>query len=165
MRVQLGRKSWLWPCVIVCVLGRAHLMGAPSSGDTSSPTHADREKIQRVVDDLKSRLGITEPIELSIDEHNPLVVSVQPTADGARAFRLSFEQGFVDGLDDDELKATIAHELGHVWIFTHFPYLQTEELANTIALRVVSRDSLAPVYAKAWERAGVSGDLSKVLAR
>ena len=165
MRVQLGRKSWLWPCVIVCVLGHAHIMGASSSGDTSSPVHADREKIQRLVDDLKSRLGITEPIELSIDEHNPFVVSVQPTADGARAFRLSFEQGFVDGLDDDELKATIAHEPGHVWIFTHFPYLQTEDLANTIALRVVSCDSLAFVYPKAWERARASADLSTVLAR
>jgi hypothetical protein len=136
---------------------------APGTVNTSAAAHVDREKIQQLVDDLKARLGIPDTIELSIDSSNPRMVSVQPTAD--HAFRLSFEKGFVELLGEDELKATIAHELGHVWIFTHFPYLQTEELANTIALRVVSRDSLAPVYAKAWDRAGASGNLNTVLPR
>jgi hypothetical protein len=57
----------------------------------------------------------------------------------------------------------VAHELGHVWVFTHHPYLQTERLANQIAMRVVSRGSLAGVYRKLWERGGVKGDLQAFL--
>jgi len=44
----------------------------------------------------------------------------------------------------------VAHELGHVWIFTHHPYLHTEELANSIALRLVDRAALDAVYDKVW---------------
>jgi hypothetical protein len=43
--------------------------------------------------------------------------------------------------------------------FTHHPYLQTEELANEVALRVVSRESLDEVYEKVWKRTGTKGDL------
>jgi len=50
-----------------------------------------------------------------------------------------------------------------VWIFTHHPYLQTEELANQIAMRAVSRASLERVYAKVWERGGTKGDLARFL--
>jgi hypothetical protein len=57
----------------------------------------------------------------------------------------------------------VAHELGHVWIFTHHPYLQTERLADTVAMRVVSRKSLDRVYAKVWERGGAKGSLAQFL--
>ena len=53
-------------------------------------------------------------------------------------FKLAIDVAFLEALTDDELEAAIAHELGHVWVFTHHPHLQTEELANQIALRVVS---------------------------
>jgi predicted Zn-dependent protease len=66
-------------------------------------------------------------------------------------------------LTPDELEAAIAHELGHVWVFTHHPYLQTEELANQIAMRAVSRESLERVYGKVWERGGMKGDLVRFL--
>jgi hypothetical protein len=96
---------------------------------------------------------------------NPLLVSVEPQEGRHNAFVLSFEDGFVDELDDDDLRAVIAHELGHVWIFTHHPYLQTELLANSIALRVVSRQSLENVYDKVWERSGTKGDLVRFLGQ
>jgi hypothetical protein len=57
----------------------------------------------------------------------------------------------------------MAHELGHVWVFTHHPYLQTEKLANQIAMRVVTRDSLVSVYRKLWEHGGTKGDLNTFL--
>ena len=81
----------------------------------------------------------------------------------SEALRASLESGFADRLTDDELTA-VAHELGHVWIYTHFPFLQTEQLANEIAMRVVSRESLVPLSAEMFERVRVDGDLSHYLS-
>ena len=77
-----------------------------------------------------------------MDQH-PLVVAVAPLP-GRASFRMSLEATFVNDLTDEELDAVMAHELGHVWIFTHHPFLQTEQLANQIAMRVVSRQTLEP---------------------
>ncbi|MNC89431.1 hypothetical protein D3C83_53670 [compost metagenome] len=63
----------------------------------------------------------------------------------------------------NELEAILAHELGHIWIFTHHPYLQTEALANRIAMRIVTRESLVTVYEKVWKRRGTKGDLGGFL--
>jgi hypothetical protein len=37
--------------------------------------------------------------------------------------------------------------------------VQSERLANEIAMRVVRRSAFEPVYAKVWARTGVKGDL------
>ena len=125
----------------VCALARA-----------STARGADqRERIQRVVDDLRQQLTIVQTVNVSIVEANPRLFSVAPVAQQVTTFLLSVEEDFAQGLSEAELRAAVAHELGHVWIFTHFPFLQTEELANDIAARVVSRDSLAPLYDKVWK--------------
>ena len=80
---------------------------------------------------------------------------------GPRALSVSLEAAFLDELTDQELDAVIAHELGHVWIFTHHPFLQTEQLANEIAMQVVSRQTLEAVYAKVRARGGHT-DVSSV---
>ena len=120
----------------------------------------DVARVQEIVDDLRGRLAIPQPVVVSLVERNPLMVSVSPAADG---FALSFEAGFAERLTEDELTAAVAHELGHVWIYTHFPYLQTEQLANEIAMRVVSRESLVPVYAQMFERAHIARDINEYL--
>ena len=74
----------------------------------------------------------------------------------------SFDETFINGLEDSELSASIAHELGHVWIFTHHPYLQTELLANQVALKVVSRENLESIYEKVWKDKG-KGDFKEFL--
>jgi hypothetical protein len=84
--------------------------------------------------------------------------------DTDKGFLLSVEEEFIGELTDEELQAAVAHELGHVWIFTHHPYLQTEALANQIAQRVVPRASLVQVYEKVWKRQGTRGDLSRFVA-
>jgi len=130
------------------------------AGSTSADDSAARtRRVQDVVDALRVRLAITEQILVSLVAKNRLVVSVHRSPEQTGAFALSLEAGFFEVLNEEELNAVVAHELGHVWIFTHHPYLQTEELANQIAMRVVSRDSLDKVYAKVWERTGVKGDL------
>jgi hypothetical protein len=135
-----------------------------SSGAERAPASAAAEqKLQSLVSDLKTRLSISEPVVVSIVPTDPLIMSVKPPAGPGGPFLLSVDAAFLDQLTDDELEAAIAHELGHLWVFTHHPYLQTEELANQIAMRVVSRESLERVYGKVWERAGTKGDLNRFL--
>jgi hypothetical protein len=129
-------------------------------------THAreplDVNALQELVDSLKAQLGIHAVVSATIVPTNPLLVSVQPVTGGG-TFQMSFEQRFLNGLEEDDLKAIVAHELGHVWIFTHHPYLQTERLANTVAMRAVPRASLERVYIKVWEREGTKGNLVRFL--
>jgi hypothetical protein len=78
-------------------------------------------------------------------------------------FLLSVEEEFVSELTQEELEAAVAHELGHIWIFSHHPYLQTEALANQIAERLVPRANLLQVYEKVWRRQGTRGDIARFL--
>jgi hypothetical protein len=131
-----------------------------SAGSTNELSLVERERgLQGLVDGFRTRLAIPDAVAVSIVPENKLVVSVERLKDPDRDFVVTFEAGFLDSLSEDELGAVIAHELGHVWIFTHHPYLQTEELANEIALRVVSRETLDSVYEKVWTRTGTRGDL------
>ena len=134
-----------------------------SSAVEGAAPGAAEEKLQTLVSDLKTRLSISVPVVVSIVPKDPLMMSVKPPADPEDPFLLSVDGTFLDQLTDDELEAAIAHELGHLWVFTHHPFLQTEELANQIAMRVVSRESLERVYAKVWARGGTKGDLNRFL--
>jgi hypothetical protein len=126
---------------------------------------ASASQVQFIVDELKGRLAIPAEVIVSVVESNPLLVSVEPRRSDRNAFVMTFEDAFLAQLDDTDLRAVIAHELGHVWIFTHHPFLQTERLANTIAMRVVNRESLEKVYGKVWERGGAKGDLVHFLGQ
>ena len=149
MRQRLFRTFRLALCV--CVF--AHTRRAAAADQ--------QERVQRVVEDLKARLSITQAVSVAVVPANPKLFSVVPESGKAGAFLLSVEEDFAQGLTEPELRAAVAHELGHVWIFTHFPYLQTEQLANDIAARVVSRDSLDPLYDKVWAKAGSDSAYSR----
>ncbi|MGH6691727.1 MAG: M48 family metalloprotease, partial [Gammaproteobacteria bacterium] len=110
-----------------------------------------------------ARLKLTEKVSISMVPKNPLMLSVE-FDDTDTGFLLSLDEDFVNELTDDELRAAIAHELGHVWIFTHHPYLQTEALANQIAQRLVTRDDLVQMYEKVWSRLGTKGDLARFVS-
>ena len=105
---------------------------------TTTPT-AIEGRLQSLVGNLKKRLEIAPAIVVTIVPSNALMMSVEAPTEPAKPFLLSVDASFLNTLTDDEIEAAIAHELGHVWIFTHHPYLQTEELANQIAMRAVSR--------------------------
>ena len=127
----------------------------------SSAAHASGqlERIRRVVAELKSELAIPQTVDVKIVAANARLFSVAPVPNARATFLLSVEEDFAQALNDDELKAAVAHELGHVWIYTHHPFLQTERLANDIAMRVVNRSAFEPVYEKVWARTGVRGNL------
>jgi hypothetical protein len=129
----------------------------PGGGAT---TQAMR-RVQDVLDAIRTKLALPHQITAEIVQHHPLMVAVVPVRGRQAAFVVSLEAGFLDELTDRELEAVIAHELGHVWIFTHHPFLQTEQLANEIAMQVVSRQSIEAVYAKVWARGGHKGDLPR----
>ncbi|MGE0812491.1 MAG: hypothetical protein AB7O28_02025 [Vicinamibacterales bacterium] len=128
----------------------------------TSGRQASVRRLQGLADAIRARLGIDRDVTVAIVPKNPYFVSVEaPTAPGG-AFVLRVEDRWRRRLAADEMEAALAHELGHVWIFTHHPYLQTELLANQVAMRVVSRDALVRVYDKVWAD-GVKGDLTSFL--
>jgi len=154
------------PLILIPTLLPRKVSAKKLSGSETGEGPAAREslvvrerQIQDLVDTLKIRMSIPDTVVVSIVDHNQLVVSVERANDSGRAFSLSLERDFLDGLTADEIDAVVAHELGHVWIFTHHPFLQTEELANQIAMQVVPRDTLAAVYDKVWKRVGRQGGL------
>jgi len=151
----------LIPALLPRKVSARKLSGSEASEGPTAPgvVIARETLIQDLVDKLKIRMSIPDPVVVSIVEHNPLVVSVERAKDGAAAFSLPIDRAFLDGLTTGEIDAVIAHELGHVWIFTHHPFLQTEEGANQIALQVVLQDTLAAVSDKVWKRVGRKGDL------
>jgi len=118
------------------------------------------KRIKGLIEELKKQMAIPQEIEPVFVPKNELIVSVQPVRERPGVYQISFEEDFLNTLDDGELRAVIAHELGHVWIFTHHPYLQTEDLANSIAFKVVTQDSLDRVYDKVRARNIVAGTLS-----
>ena len=122
---------------------------------------AESRRVQELVDAMRLELAVSHEVSVELVAANPLKASVEPVKGAAGTFRLSIEQSFLEQLTPVELRAVIAHELGHVWIYTHHPYLQTEQLANQIALRVVSRESLDSVYGKVWPDAAGQGSLPR----
>jgi predicted Zn-dependent protease len=128
---------------------------------SSSAAAAASADVQKLVDALRGDLALSHQVYVELVEHNPLKASVEPVAGSVRTFRLSIEQGFLALLTPHELRAVVAHELGHVWIYTHHPYLQTEQLANKIALRVVTRADLDKVYGKVWPDSRNAGSLPR----
>ena len=146
--------------LLVALLGTAHgqAFGEPGTADAEREAHA-----QRIVDVLRDRLGITAAVSVTIVDRDPRVVSVRSRRDGSGGFALSVERRFAATVSEAQLQAALAHELGHVWIATHHPYLQTEQLANRVAMRVVSREQLVEVYRALWGAEALHGNLETFL--
>lgn len=119
--------------------------------------------LQDVTDALRNRLQINERVQVELVDHNPLVMSVETLSGRTGPFVITIDRDFVRELNDAETEAAIAHELGHVWIYTHAPFVQTERLANDVAMRVISRSTFEPVYEKVWARTGIRGNLTEFL--
>jgi len=157
---RLAPSSIASPPVLVshAALILAFVLFPVSPLDESSPIVTLRaQRAQQIVEDLRAKLSIAENVQIGIVITDPFVFSVKPTDTQKDNFLLSMELGFLVKLNEDEMRAAVAHELGHVWIFTHFPFLQTERLANDIGGRVVYRGSFEDLYSKLWKYEGKPG--------
>jgi hypothetical protein len=120
-------------------------------------------RLDEVASTLALALEVSRRVEVLVVTRNDLVVSVEPLLAPAEGYRVVFEQKFFDQLNDAEIAAALAHEIGHVWIYNHFPFLQTEALANEIALKVAPRKAMASLYDKLWMYTGVKGNIEELL--
>ena len=145
----------IFPSLLLALLGYSTAMAAG--------THRTARSIAVVVEGLKKELGIHDSVEIKLVQENPLGLSVQPAPGHRGGFLLTIDSQLLRQLDNEQLKAALAHELGHVWVYTHHPYLQTEALANEIAMRVVTRNSLKKLYSEVWAFEGTSGNLDQLL--
>jgi hypothetical protein len=148
------RPRFLEPALsVVFVL----LIAVPVAKDSRSSVSLKAGRAQEFVGQLRAALPIVNEIQIAVVTYHPLVFSVEPSDADKNRFLLTMEVGFLLMLKDNELRAAVAHELGHVWIYTHHPFLQTERLANSVGLRVVDRESFEKMYSKLWTYEGASG--------
>jgi Zn-dependent protease with chaperone function len=145
------------PLIVIAAISAMAKSRASSERDEAA------KDLQNLLDDVKSRLGIDRAVAVELVRKNPHIVSVATPNEQGAPFTVMVEESVLAMLTRDELEAAIAHELGHVWVFTHHPYLQTELLANQVAMRVVGREALIRVYEKVWARDGQKGDLVRFL--
>jgi hypothetical protein len=129
----------------------------------TTPAGIRMPRLDDVASGLATTLEISRHVEVVVVQRNDLVVSVEPITAAEGGYRVVFDQRFFERLNDSEIAAALAHEIGHVWIYSHFPYLQTEALANEIALKVAPRKSLESLYGKLWDYTGVKGDIEELL--
>jgi hypothetical protein len=134
---------------------------ARAAATESAAAVATAPRIQKLVNEMRRSLSVTHDVTVELVADNPLKASVEPVKGSGNRFRLAIDRRFLEQLSADELKAVVAHEVGHVWIYTHFPYLQTEQLANQIAMRAVSKESLFLVYSKVWADESSAGSLPR----
>ena len=154
---------WRYPTLRVWVLLSLVLVIQANATSQRTRTEYNAKRIKGLIAALKKQLAIPQEIESVVVPKNALIVSVQPIRERKGVFQISFEESFLNTLDNAELRAVIAHELGHVWIYTHHPFLQTERLANDVAMRVINRSAFEPVYEKVWQRTGIKGNLVEFL--
>jgi hypothetical protein len=138
------------------ILAFVFLLALPASEEVPGVTRRAR-RAEQLVAGLRVALSIPDEVQLAVVISHPLVFSAELEDKRNDRFLLSMELGFLEMLEEDELRAALAHELGHVWIFTHHPFLQTERLANEIGQRVVDRDSFERLYTKLWAYEGRAG--------
>jgi hypothetical protein len=119
-------------------------------------------RLEKIAAGMVEALEIRKRVQVVIVPENDRIVSVEPFLNG-EGYRIEIEAAFFEKLDEEEVVAALAHEIGHIWIFSHPPYLQSEALANEIALKVVPRKPLKTLYTKLWSYIGVNGNLEELL--
>jgi hypothetical protein len=155
------RHAWL-PILLSAGLALGFICNS-SEYAAGKPPSPDLPLMLALLSDLQEKMAIPDRIRITVVEKNDRVISVYRNPLNPTEFTIRCERSFLELLTIDELRAAIAHELGHVWIFTHHPYLQTEELANRIAAKVVRAEDLNNIQSKSTAHLAQKSKLSAVL--
>ena len=116
--------------------------------------------LQDLTDDLRARLEIGERVHVTLVDHNPLVMSVETLAGRTGPFVISVDREFIHELSQTRIGSRACPRAwARVDLHPRSRIVQTERLANDIAMRVVSRSAFEPVYEKVWARTGIKGNL------
>lgn len=158
-----GKPIFLSVGLASLLLGGASRFAHPAAAETAEST-TPAEAIQLIAEDFRNQLEIQQGVRIVIGVENQRMASVRRSLEDPEVFEVSIDRSFLEILDEEELRAAVAHEMGHVWIFTNHPYLHTEALANRLALRLVSRESLDRVYQKVWLHQEEKGDSRRFFA-
>jgi hypothetical protein len=124
-------------------------------------------EIRSIISEFRTQLQMPLNVRERIAAVNDRMVSVEHIrgkSGDIGLFVICFDERFLASLSAEELRAAIAHELGHVWIYSHHPYLHTEAFANEIAMKLVNRESLEKTYMKLWAHLGVTGNVEEFFA-
>ncbi len=141
---------------VLLFFGTSSVDAAPGAAAARA---VDDKAVQAIADEFRARLEIPDQVTVQVVGQDKRLVSVHRALDRKDLFLLTFDQNFLNALSEEEIRAAIAHEFGHIWIFTHHPYLQTEALANRTAMQLVSRESLEKVYTKVMQFGGKRQEL------
>ena len=157
---RLPRSRWLFA---FCVIAPALVASTAFAASSTAASDKRSRQLQRMLERVKERLGLDYDVMLELVPKNRHLISVETVKGPERAFLVRVEERMLELLGDEELEAALAHELGHVWVFTHHPFLQTEQLANEVAMRLVPPGVLAQLYDKVWNVGAEKGDLAAFL--
>jgi hypothetical protein len=127
------------------------------------PRSLEEQNLSALARTYKRRLDIRADIPVVIVKKNERLASVRPYPGRSATYLLEIDESFLATLAEDEKRAIVAHEVGHVWIFTHYPYVQSEALANEKAEGLVQQNSLITLYKKVWALGGQQGTLTQFL--
>ncbi len=145
-----------FPICLLLLLGSAATQAA---AETPEALPDEVRNLQTIADEFRARLEIAGEVSVQVVSQDKRLVSVRRANGRKDLFLLSFDQDFFTALSEEEIRAAVAHEFGHIWIFTHHPYLQTEELANRTAMQLVSQESLQRIYEKVVQFGGKRQEL------
>jgi hypothetical protein len=157
MSASAKKPRFEWLLVAILIAAFVLFLSTPVAKDPPILAMVLGKKAQDVVDQLRVELSIENTVDVVVVPYTPLVFSVEPIDRDKTRFRLSMELRFLMMLDDDELRAALAHELGHVWIYTHMPFLQTERIANDIGMHAVHRVAFERLYTQLWNYERTTG--------
>jgi len=123
----------------------------------------ETQNLRGLIREFQTHLGSYARVSVFIVKKNDRLASVRPSKKNSNAYFLEVDEGFLSTLAQEERRAMVAHELGHVWIFTHPPFLHSEPLANQKAALLVSQESLRKIYSRVWQLDGQSTPLPEFL--
>src|SRR5262245_46814563 len=110
-------------CLVALIVGRSAPLDAAEGRSAVA--------LQELINGLKTQLGIDAVVSAAVVTTNTLLVSVRPVDGDAGRFQMAFEERFLATVDEDELTAIVAHEIGHVWIFSHDQYLTITRIEDS----------------------------------